>query len=816
MAHAEEHMMFRGSPELSAAQLADISASMGGDFDADTQQTVTQYFFTVPAEDLGIALHIESIRMKGVLDTEALWAKERGAIEQEVAQDLSNPEYILYTKLLSALFKGTPYAHDALGTRASFDQTTGTMLQNFHDTWYAPNNATLVIVGDLDLNETLAEIKQQFGGIPAKKLPPHPPIELEPVQPDTLNLKTDLPFGLAVVSFRMPGLESPDFAAAQVLSDVLSSPRGSLYALVPQGKALYADFSIEDLPHAGLGYASAAFPKDGDGTALLGEVRKILSDVVEAGLPADLVEAAKRRARAGLEFEKNSVAGLAMAWSQAVAVEGRSSPEDDMKAIEQVSVADVDRVARNYLTLDQAVSAILTPEFSGKPMSKKSFGGKESFTPEHTGTVRLPDWAEEAVTRLTAPRSALSPVVDKLPNGIELIVQPESISPTVTVFGHIKSNSDLQTPQGKEGVGHVLDQLFSHGTTSLDRIAFQKALDDIAADVSAGTDFSLQVLSDHVERGMALLADLELHPALPEPAFKTIQKQLAAVVAGQLESPEYLAERALYASLLPAGDPVLREATPDTISSLGLDDVKSYYKKVFRPDMTVIAVIGDVKPDDARTWVERYFGDWKSSGPRPDVDLPSIPLNKPSSVVVPNTARVQDEVTLAETLGIDRHHPDYYALQLGNRVLGGGFYASRLYQDLREQTGLVYYVSSSFNVGRTRGFYRVTYGCDPPNVAKARAIVETDLESMQKTPVSEKELARAKALLLREIPLSEASVEHVARGLVERATQDLPLDEPTRAAKKYLKLTPKEVMGAYARWIRPPDLVEVVEGPNHR
>ena len=115
MAHAQEHMMFRGSPGLSANQLADIIATMGGMFDADTQQTVTQYFLVAPSEDLDLALHIEAIRMRGVLDSEKLWAQERGAIEQEVAQDLSDPEYLFYTKALADLFKGTPYAHTPLG-----------------------------------------------------------------------------------------------------------------------------------------------------------------------------------------------------------------------------------------------------------------------------------------------------------------------------------------------------------------------------------------------------------------------------------------------------------------------------------------------------------------------------------------------------------------------------------------------------------------------------------------------------------------------------------------------------------------------------
>lgn len=326
MAHAQEHMMFRGSPGLSADQLADIAAAMGGDFDADTQQSVTQYFFTVPAEDLDVALRIESIRMRNVLDTDALWDQERGAIEQEVAQDLSNPEYVFYTKLLGFMFHGTPYAHDPLGTRPSFNKTTGMMLHNFYASWYAPNNAILVIAGDVDPQGALQEVQKLFSDIPQKKIPPRPAFRLQPVAAEKLTQTTDLPYGLAVISFRMPGDGDADYAPAQVLADVLSSQRGSLYDLVPEGKALFAGFAFDGLKRAGLGYAIAAFPPSADGAALLNEVKSILAADVKNGLPADLVEAAKQHEVAAAEFQKNSISGLAMEWSEALAVEGRQSP----------------------------------------------------------------------------------------------------------------------------------------------------------------------------------------------------------------------------------------------------------------------------------------------------------------------------------------------------------------------------------------------------------------------------------------------------------------------------------------------------------
>jgi zinc protease len=814
MAHAQEHMMFRGSPGLSENQLADIIATMGGMFDADTQQTVTQYFLVVPSEDLDLALHIEAIRMRGVLDSEKLWDQERGAIEQEVAMDFSNPEYIFYTKVLADLFKGTPYAHTPLGSVSSFNKTTGAMLKKFHETWYVPNNAILVIVGDVEPQKALAEVKRFFSDIPAKKIPKRPEIHLEPVKPETLYLKTDQSYGLVMISFRMPGYGSPDYPASKVLADVLSNQRSNLFALVPEGKALYAGFSLNPLPQAGLGYAVAVFPKGADPSTLVEEVKKILAEESKNGVPSDLVEAAKRKERTKAELRKNSVFGLAMAWSKALAVEGLPSPEEEVKTIQKVSVDDVNRVARKYLDLNRSVVAILRPEASGKPIISEVRPQIESFAPEETKPVKLPDWADKALKRVSIPPSTLTPTVITLPNGLKLIVQSESISDTVSVFGHVRNNPYLEAPEGQEGVDDVLGQLFSYGTTSLDRLAFQKALDDIGARESAGASFSLEVLTDYFDRGVELLADNMLHLALPERAFKIVQQQVAATVAGRLQSPGYLTQRALRAGLFPKADPTLREATPATVQSLTLENVRTYYRKVFRPDLTSIIVIGKVTPEKAMAVIDKYFGSWKASGPKPETLLPPVPPNKPSVAAVPNASRIQDKVILAQTLGLTRSNPDYYALELGNHVLGGAFYATRFYRDLREKTGLVYYVTSSFDIGRTRSLYMVSYGCDPPNVNKAREIVQRDLKEMQTTEVSPEQLRLARAVLLREIPLKESSVEAIAQGLLHRATHDLPLNEPILAARKYVKLTAGEVKAAYAKWLRPGDLIEVTEGPS--
>src|SRR4030095_6683809 len=124
----------------------------------------------------------EAVRMRDVLATDALWRQERGAIEQEVAQDYSNPQYLFYSRLLAQMFAGTPYEHDALGTRPSFQKTTGKMLKDFHRKWYAPNNAILVIVGDVNPDAALATVKQFFESLPAWAVSVWPKIDLAAVK----------------------------------------------------------------------------------------------------------------------------------------------------------------------------------------------------------------------------------------------------------------------------------------------------------------------------------------------------------------------------------------------------------------------------------------------------------------------------------------------------------------------------------------------------------------------------------------------------------------------------------------------------------
>jgi zinc protease len=150
---------------------------------------------------------------------------------------------------------------------------------------------------------------------------------------------------------------------------------------------------------------------------------------------------------------------------------------------------------------------------------------------------------------------------------------------------------------------------------------------------------------------------------------------------------------------------------------------------------------------------------------------------------------------------------------VGNRILSGAAFASRLFRDLREQSGLVYSVDAMLDIGKSRSVFGVFYACDPPNVSKARSLVERNLHKLQSRRVTPAELQRAKTLLIRQIPLSAASIDGIAGEFLDLSLKDLPLDEPVRAARRYLRVTAAQVQAAFAKWIRSEGFAQVTLGP---
>lgn len=819
MAHAQEHMMFRGTKNLTTSELGTIATALGGNFNAETSDTLTQFEFTVPASELDAILRIESDRMRDVLDAQAQWANERGAIEQEVLRDASSPGGDFFRDAQAFAFAGTPYAHQGVGTRAAFERLTGPRLKAFYERWYAPNNAVFVIAGDVDAARVLAQVRAYFETIPKRGVPAHAVAHLEPLVQQVIRRPTTLTYPLAALGFRLPGVTSPDFLASFLLQQVLGSQRGPLRALVDTGDALDAQWiSMPYVPEGQLGLATAALAPGANPVAMTKRLEAIVREYAEHGVPQELFETTKRQSIAGQELSRNSIASLATDWATTIALDNEPSIAREQELLAGVTLAEVNAAAKRYLDPRHAVVGALTPSANASQSAPPApaLKGPEKPLEAQATVTKLPAWANALLEHIAARPAETAPVRTKLSNGMTLIIRPATISDSVIAYGAVRTNPALQEPPGKEGVSNVLEAMFAFGTQTRAQDAFRRAQDEIDATVGAGAAFGLETTSRSFERAVALLAENELRPRFDRATFEAARRRARAELETVLNGTGADAQRQASAKLLPAGDPGLREPTSATLRALSLDDVRAYYAKTFRPDLTTIVLVGNVVPDAARAVVEGEFGAWSAAGDPPQLELPTVSLNPPGEVRLHVPSLGQDSVSLQELVNVDRSSPQYYPLQLGNAILGGGSLGaeqSRLFRDLRQNAGLVYSIDSQFSAQKTRAQFSVEFASSPGNRDRIAALIDAEILKIQSEPVGDFELSLAKAAIARRSIVAGASIAAIGQSLLNDATNGFPLDQERLDTEAIVAATAPSVRDAFAAYIRPKDFVRIVIGP---
>ncbi|MGZ3518858.1 MAG: M16 family metallopeptidase [Vulcanimicrobiaceae bacterium] len=815
IAHATEHMMFRGTSDVSAGQLADIAARAGAQYDAFTTNEYTAYYFKSPAAYVGLMLRLEADRMNGALDRAADWQSERGAIEQEIRANQSIPGWDIGVKMRRAFFGDAPFANDAGGTVESFEKMSASEIAAFYKAWYHPNNATVTVAGDIDPQQTLAQIRSVFGGIPAATLPAHKSIVLQPLASAAIEDTIELPVPATALGYRLPGSGSADEAAARVLIEALNNGRGPLEDLVAQGKVFIALAVSSSFPEVGIAEVMAVAPPGTDPKALQATLTAIIDTYRKNGVPDDLVQAAKIRLLASADYREASISGLGFSWSNALA-EHRDSPDTIYDAISRVTDADVNRVLATYFDPSHQVTLLLHPKTTAAVPKVDPNAGVENV--KYTPTVHepLPAWALAYFKApLRAPHDAGRVATMRLPNGITLTVLRETSSPTVVLTGTIRTSAQLYEPKGKDGVASLVEGLLPYGTTTYDRKAYQAQLDAIASNESLGPDFGVTVQAPNFDRGIALLADGLLHPAFPQQAFEVLRLQNQQAVAASEHLPQTQASIARRKALYPPGDPRRRRATASTVAAVTLDDVKRYYAFAYRPDLTTVAIVGDITPAQARATILKYFGAWHAAGKPPSFRFPQLKSTseKAQSVTVKSPTNVQSQVTLTQTLDVRRNDDDYIPLELANTILSDEGTGSLLFEDLRKRKGYVYSVDSSMSIGRSESTFTISFASDPKNVDRAQAAAVADLRQLTQTPLPEVDVQRAKALLLAQRVLPLDSYGGVASNILDDAQYGLTTNDADAFWTQLLATTPTQIRDAMRRWIKPDHFVRVIVAP---
>ena len=406
-------------------------------------------------------------------------------------------------------------------------------------------------------------------------------------------------------------------------------------------------------------------------------------------------------------------------------------------------------------------------------------------------------------------------VREQLPNGLVWLFSQQSGVPMVSLQLFIKAGT-LQEPKGKEGLANLTASLLLSGAQGRSAPQIAQEIDFIGARLGAGggDDFatiSLVILKKDLGAGLGLLQDVLLNPAFAPAEVQRKVAQFEAALKSEEDDPMVVARRTFAQDLygdFPYGHPVM--GTPQGLAAITPQDLAQFHRTYYRPNNAVLSVVGGLTQDEARQWVTKIFGAW-AAAPLPSPKPAAIPPLTERKVVLIDRDISQANIILGN-LGINRQNPDFYACQVMNYILGGGGFSSRLMDEIRENRGLAYSVSSSFSPGLGPGPFTVSLETKNPSAAEAISQVRMQLKLIMSQPVKPKELEDAKSHLIGSFPRKMDSMSKRAQLMGYVEIYGLGLNYPWKYPKMIQDLTPADIQRVAQKYLQPDKYLLVVVG----
>jgi zinc protease len=814
MAHLLEHLLFKGTPKH--RNIPEELTKHGARANGTTYFDRTNYYETVDAteENLAWALDLEADRMVNSFVSRNDLLTEFSVVRNEYERSENSPSGVLNTRMLAAVFQWHNYGHSTIGEKSDIENAPIERLQAFYRNYYQPDNAVLVVAGNVDEEKVLGQINARFSMIPrpARKL--IPTYTAEPVQDGErqVTLRRTGDVQLFSCMFRSASSSHPDYAALRVLANLLSdSPSGRLYKqLVETKKAASIWGYAQGMAEAGILNFGANVRKEQS----LEEARKALMAVLDElqSKPPTAEEVQRAKARLLKQFE------LSFKQSDSVALRLTESIADgdwrllflSRDNLEKVTPEQVAQVVRKYFkpanrTLGYFIPdekpdrsdvpappdlSVVLKEYQGKAALAKG----EDFDPS-------PENIEKRVTR------------GRLENGLRYALLPKKTrgeAVTANVSLHFGS---LETLRGKATPASFAGDMLDRGSTQYTRQQIKDTFDKLKATVSfyggeSTAGFSITTDREHFLEALRIASEVIRTPLFPENEFATLKQQMLAGLEQRKSQPDALANN-LYSRIshpaYPKDDPRYTrtfEEESAAIEATTLEQVREFYKKFYGASHALVAIVGDFDKEAARQALEKDLGDWKNPGHYERIPSEYEPLAARNESI--KTPDKKNAVYLAGfRFPMRDDDPRFAPLTIGGYIMGGGFLNSRLATRIRQKDGLSYGVGGGFSASSldTNASFSASMIYNPTNVTRLEIAFREEVERAAKEGFTREELESAKSGWLKSRKVSRSSDRSLAgqlsnalytgRDLLWNAKQEeqirnLTLAEVNEVLKKHL------------------------------
>ena len=835
-AHFFEHMMFQGSEHVGDQEHFRIITEAGGTLNGSTNRDRTNYFETVPANQLEKMLWLESDRMGYLLDavSQRKFEIQRDTVKNERAQNFDNRPYgLMWEKMGEAMYpEGHPYSWQTIGYVEDLDRVDVNDLKAFFLRWYGPNNAVLTIGGDINVDETLDWIEKYFGPIPKG-----PDVDDAPKQPAQLNndryvtMQDRIQQPMVLVGWPTEYLGADSQQSLDMLAKVLGSGANSLLyqKLVKPQKAVDAGAfqDCAELACTFYVYAMAPSGEKGQLKPLYDELMQTLKEFKQSGVEQDRLDQVTGMAEANAVFSLQSVRGKVtrLASNQTFF----DQPDRIQQQLEQIRAVTPQSVMDAY---QQFVANKPKVTLSVVPRGKTQYQvAKPNF---ETPPRQLPDYTpieedelnyrrpKDNFDRSVMPQVAQS-VKAQMPklyeqhfdNGIELLGSQTSETPTVQLVMKLPAG-ERYVPNGKEGLAGLTASLLEEGTTKHSLEQLEAKLSKLGSEVSVNsnhytTSIVVSSLEKNFEPTLEIMQEVLFHPAFNQDDFERVKQQMLQSIVYQHQQPSWLASQATR-EVLYSGTVFARaqDGTAQSLQALTLEDVKQFYAKHYTPQGTQIVVVGDVNKRDVRKKLA-FLKSWQGE---------AVPLLRPQTLTSLDAQKIYliDKPDAPQTtvrmvrqgLPFDATG-EVYLTQLANFNLAGNF-NSRINQNLREDKGYTYGANGYLAANREVG--AIVFNAQVRADATVASIIEMkkEMAKYSQSGITDKEMKFLRLAVGQQDALKYETPSQKAQLLSNILTYSLD-DDYLKQRNDIVESVSKQALNEVAsKWFNPNDYQIIVVG----
>jgi zinc protease len=826
-AHLFEHMMFQGSKNIGDDQHFKLLEGAGAsDINGTTDFDRTNYFETLPSNQLEMALWLESDRMGFLLDTldQRKLANQRDVVRNERREGENSPYSLVDEELFHLLYpKGHPYYADVIGSHADIESARLKDVRDFFKLYYAPNNASLAIVGDIDKTKTKALVEKYFAPLPSGQ--PVPPIDAKtaPITAEKRAVVTDqVELPRVYMGWITDSIYKPGDAEAQMLARILGGGKSSrLYKRLVYEKQIAQDVTaFQNSLILGSAFQIVATAKPGVKPE---ELEKAIDEELDAirkeGPKAEEVERARNLIQSqiirGLEV-LGGFGGVADRLNQYNHYLGDPGfLAKDLSRFDKATASSIQKLAQDKLSRNSRVVVYGVP---GKKVidDVPKTTEQEKEVPVTGANIPGQEWRKQQPGVGTASSLLLPvPTSFKLPNGLTVMFVEQHNLPVVSASLVVLSGSE-RNPADKPGLASFTADMLDEGTNK--RSTLQIA-DDVAqigatlqtSSTSDQSTVATRVLKKNVDAAFDLMSDVALNPAFTEKEMERVRKSRLTQILQQRDNPNALANRVFFNTVFGDKHPYgfIELGTAESTQAMTRDDMMNFWKAGYVPENSALVVAGDINEREVRSLAEKYFGKWSGKGAQATVPDASSGASR-KLIIVDKPGSPQTVLRIGQ-VGVPRSSSDYVPIEVMNTGLGGLF-SSRINMNLREKNGYTYGAFSVFVYRRGAGPFYSGGSVRTDVTAPATREIFNELERIRTSDVTADELKTSKDAFARSLPGFFETTAQTVGSLSQLFVYNLPLDYYRQLPARIDAVTTADIRRVAEKYLTPNSMVIVAVG----